>query len=99
MGSGRTNFNALKEGIKRFRDAGGRRAMVVTVSVDLGAPNTTLADDELFSLRCGPDEAAARLHRLAELGFDDVALVRMDHTTADLPEEELVAIRALIKTA
>jgi alkanesulfonate monooxygenase SsuD/methylene tetrahydromethanopterin reductase-like flavin-dependent oxidoreductase (luciferase family) len=98
QGSGRTSFRALKEGIKRFRDAGGKRAMVVTVSIDLTAPNTKLADDELFSLRCGPEEAAARLHRLAELGYDDVALVRMDHTTADLPEEELVAIRALLKT-
>jgi alkanesulfonate monooxygenase SsuD/methylene tetrahydromethanopterin reductase-like flavin-dependent oxidoreductase (luciferase family) len=98
QGSGRTSLRALEEGIKRFRDAGGRRSMVVTVSVDLGAPNTRLAEDEMFSLKCGPEEAAERLGRLDELGFDDVALVRMGHTTADLPEEELVAIRALVKT-
>jgi alkanesulfonate monooxygenase SsuD/methylene tetrahydromethanopterin reductase-like flavin-dependent oxidoreductase (luciferase family) len=96
QGSGRTSFRALKEGIARFRDAGGKRAMVVTVSIDLTAPNTTLDEDEMFSLKCGPEEAAERLQRLDELGFDDVALVRMGHTTADLHEDELLAIRALL---
>jgi alkanesulfonate monooxygenase SsuD/methylene tetrahydromethanopterin reductase-like flavin-dependent oxidoreductase (luciferase family) len=96
MGSGRTSFRALKEGIKRFRDAGGKRAMVVTVGIDLREPSRALDDDEWFNLKCGPDEARHRLNQLAELGFDDVGLVRMGHTTADLPEEELVAIRALV---
>jgi alkanesulfonate monooxygenase SsuD/methylene tetrahydromethanopterin reductase-like flavin-dependent oxidoreductase (luciferase family) len=98
MGSGRTTFKALKEGIQRFRDAGGKRAMVVTVAIDLQAPSSALDENEWFSLKCGPEEASSRLHLLAELGFDDVGLVKMDHTTADLPEEELVAIRGLISS-
>jgi hypothetical protein len=31
MASGRTTIRALQEGIKRFRDAGGGRAMVATL--------------------------------------------------------------------
>lgn len=95
MGSGRTSFKALQEGIKRFRDAGGKRAMVVTVGVDLNAPSRALDEDGFFDLVCSPEEAASRLHRLADLGFDDVGLVRLG-TTEDLPEEELVAIRRLL---
>jgi alkanesulfonate monooxygenase SsuD/methylene tetrahydromethanopterin reductase-like flavin-dependent oxidoreductase (luciferase family) len=97
MASGRTTFRALEEGIKRFRDAGGKRAMVATVEVNLKAPHKRLDPDERFSLQCDAEEASDRLHRLAEMGFDDVGLVRYDHTEADLTEEDLVAIRALVK--
>lgn len=97
MGSGRSGtFRELKDGITRFRDAGGTRALVNTVTVDLHAPNTNLDEDAVFSLKCGPQEAAERLHRLAEIGFDDVGLVQLGHTDADLPEDELRAIRALL---
>jgi alkanesulfonate monooxygenase SsuD/methylene tetrahydromethanopterin reductase-like flavin-dependent oxidoreductase (luciferase family) len=97
MASGRTTFRALEEGIKRFRDAGGKRAMVATVEVNLKAPHKRLDPDERFSLQCDAEQASDRLHRLAEMGFDDVGLVRYDHTEADLTEEDLVAIRALVK--
>ncbi len=95
--SGRTTFQAMKEGIRRFRDAGGKRAMVVTVDVDLHAPHTRFDPDERFNLHCDPQEAADRLQRLADLGFDDVGLVHYDHTEADMSESELAAIRALHK--
>jgi alkanesulfonate monooxygenase SsuD/methylene tetrahydromethanopterin reductase-like flavin-dependent oxidoreductase (luciferase family) len=99
MASGRTTFRAMQEGIRRYRDAGGKRTMVLTADIDLRAPHTRLSADERFSLHCDPEEAAERLQRLADLGFDDVGLVRYDHTEADLTEEDLVAIRALVKQA
>jgi alkanesulfonate monooxygenase SsuD/methylene tetrahydromethanopterin reductase-like flavin-dependent oxidoreductase (luciferase family) len=96
MASGRTSFGAMKEGIRRYRDAGGKRAMVVTVDIDLKAPHSRFSEDDRFSLHCDPEEAADRLQRLADLGFDDVGLVQYDHTEADLTEDDLAAIRALV---
>jgi alkanesulfonate monooxygenase SsuD/methylene tetrahydromethanopterin reductase-like flavin-dependent oxidoreductase (luciferase family) len=100
-----TSFNVLAEGIKRYRDAGGRRALVSTIEVDLSVPTTPLGDDERFHLRCEPAAAAERLQRLADLGFDD-ALLRpkiprdqqrpRHHNEADPTAEELRAIRALV---
>lgn len=66
----------LTEGIKRFRDAGGKRAILANVRFDLSAPRQPLADDGSFELLCGPQEAADRLHRIAELGFDDCLLAK-----------------------
>jgi alkanesulfonate monooxygenase SsuD/methylene tetrahydromethanopterin reductase-like flavin-dependent oxidoreductase (luciferase family) len=94
-----SSFKVLREGLRRYRDAGGRRALVATTSVDLKAPNARLDEDARFDLVCGPESAAERLGRLAELGFDDVLLTRRDHSQADLPEDELVAIRALLPRA
>ncbi len=100
---GRTNFTTLREGIKRFRDLGGKRALISTVACDLSAPNSTMTDEESFNLRCGPEEAAERVARAADLGFDDLLLVKADHTRQaplyepDFTEEDLAGIRALIK--
>jgi alkanesulfonate monooxygenase SsuD/methylene tetrahydromethanopterin reductase-like flavin-dependent oxidoreductase (luciferase family) len=95
IASGRHNnqFRTLAEGLKVYRDNGGKRALIATVSIDLQAPTKPLAADEPFNLRCGPEEAAARLQRLAELGIDDVLLVMRPQQSAD----ELPAIRALLK--
>jgi alkanesulfonate monooxygenase SsuD/methylene tetrahydromethanopterin reductase-like flavin-dependent oxidoreductase (luciferase family) len=100
MASGHTTFREIAEGIKIFRDCGGKRAMLVSVTVDLHARRTTqLADDEHFSLECSPEEAADWLLRLRELGYDDVCLVRIGHTEADLTEDDLRQIRTLIPIA
>jgi alkanesulfonate monooxygenase SsuD/methylene tetrahydromethanopterin reductase-like flavin-dependent oxidoreductase (luciferase family) len=96
QGSGLTTLKALTEGIKRFRDAGGKRAMVNTIDVDLHLPNQKLGDDERFTLRCGPEEAADRLNALAELGYDDACLTRQGHSEADITEEDLILIRSLV---
>lgn len=96
MASGRTTPRALREGIKRFRDAGGKRALVATVSIDLAKPNAPLDEQANFNLDCGPESAAERLQMLADLGYDDVLLVRMDHTEADIGEEQLLQIRSLV---
>jgi alkanesulfonate monooxygenase SsuD/methylene tetrahydromethanopterin reductase-like flavin-dependent oxidoreductase (luciferase family) len=91
-----TSFNQLKEGLRRYRDAGGTRALVSTIVVDLHKPSTPFDPDAHFSLECGPAEATARLQRLAEIGYDDALLTKANHTEADLPEAELAAIRALV---
>lgn len=95
IASGRHNnrFRTLAEGLKVYRDNGGKRALIATVGIDLKAPNKPLADDEPFNLRCGPEEAAARLQQLAELGIDDVLMVMRPDQSVD----ELPAIRALHK--
>jgi alkanesulfonate monooxygenase SsuD/methylene tetrahydromethanopterin reductase-like flavin-dependent oxidoreductase (luciferase family) len=95
-----TTFNSLRELLKRYRDLGGRRAMISSVMVDLSAPEADLADDQPFNLRCGPRSAAERLGRLADMGYDDVLLVGTQPGRsiyeAHLSEEELAALRGLV---
>jgi alkanesulfonate monooxygenase SsuD/methylene tetrahydromethanopterin reductase-like flavin-dependent oxidoreductase (luciferase family) len=93
------NFGELREGIQRYRDAGGKRALVGTITVDLHAPSTSFDVSARFNLECGPEEAAERLQRLAEIGFDDALLTRANYSEADLPELDLVQIRALLPRA
>ncbi len=85
-----TGFNTLADGIKRYRDAGGQRAIVTNIAADLD-DDMELNDDESFHLRCRPEVAAQRLQRLVDLGFDDAVLV---HRTAG--ELEIKAMRALL---
>ncbi len=92
-----TNFNAFREGIKRYRDAGGtKRAMVATIGVNLKAPSTAFKEDERFNLVCGPEEAAERLQRVADLGFNDVLVARLNYSNEDWPEEDLIQLRGLL---
>jgi alkanesulfonate monooxygenase SsuD/methylene tetrahydromethanopterin reductase-like flavin-dependent oxidoreductase (luciferase family) len=95
MASGHSSFDKIAAGIKIFRDNGGGRAMLVSVTVDLHARSRVTADS-VFSLTCEPAEAADWLARVAELGYDDVCLVRIGHTEADLTEEDLHQIRSLV---
>jgi alkanesulfonate monooxygenase SsuD/methylene tetrahydromethanopterin reductase-like flavin-dependent oxidoreductase (luciferase family) len=94
-----TSFRQLREGIQRFRDAGGTRALVSTITVNLHAESTPFDEDTRFNLECGEQEAAERLARLAELGYDDALLARANHSDADLPEDDLKQIRALLPRA
>lgn len=98
--AGRTSLNVMKDAIARYRDKGGRRAVVATCPVDLTAPYEALDHDGPFHLRCPPEAAAERLQLLVELGFDDVGLQKTDSTSkrweADADPEELHAIRALL---
>jgi alkanesulfonate monooxygenase SsuD/methylene tetrahydromethanopterin reductase-like flavin-dependent oxidoreductase (luciferase family) len=96
MASGHSTFREIAEGIRVFRDCGGKRAMLMTVTVDLHARRSVLRDDEQFTLACEPAEASEWLHRLAELGFDDVCLQRFGHTEATLTEDDLREIRSLL---
>jgi alkanesulfonate monooxygenase SsuD/methylene tetrahydromethanopterin reductase-like flavin-dependent oxidoreductase (luciferase family) len=100
--AGRTNLRTVADAIKRYRDLGGNRAMVSTCAVDLSAPTTPLGEDEPFHLRCSPEAATERLQRLANLGYDDILLVKADHTRRaplyepDYTAADLAAIRALL---
>ena len=80
----KTSYAALAEGIQRYREAGGKRAIVTNIAVDLDQPTTELDDTAPFQLRCDRATAARRLRRLADLGFDDAVLVRATHTEAGL---------------
>ncbi|HEX4829890.1 MAG TPA: LLM class flavin-dependent oxidoreductase [Trebonia sp.] len=86
------------ESMRRFRDAGGTRALVSTMLVDHEAPTTPLRTDGTFELVCQPAAITERLAILDELGFSDVILSPWDSAagkgrplTADL----LARLRAL----
>jgi alkanesulfonate monooxygenase SsuD/methylene tetrahydromethanopterin reductase-like flavin-dependent oxidoreductase (luciferase family) len=90
--AGRTSLDTFSEGIERYRAAGGKRAIVTNISVDLTGPTEPCPDDGPFHLRCAPDVAAQRLRRLRELGFDDAVLVLKSASQANL-----AAARALLR--
>jgi alkanesulfonate monooxygenase SsuD/methylene tetrahydromethanopterin reductase-like flavin-dependent oxidoreductase (luciferase family) len=79
-----TGFDALAQGIKRYRDAGGKRAIVTNISVDLEADEPLDDAARPFHLHASPGVAAERLQRLGELGFDDAVLVHRGQREADL---------------
>src|SRR5215470_13282259 len=66
----------VEEGIRIFRAAQGRRAILANVPIDLGATSTLAPSTEgaSISLICPPSMARDRLRRLEQLGFDDVLL-------------------------
>lgn len=102
--AGRTTARTMVEGIARYRDLGGRRAIVASCRVDLSGAREPLADDEPFNLICSPAEAAERLQWLCELGFDDVLLNIADPENpgifeGDLETDRLAAVRALLAVA
>jgi alkanesulfonate monooxygenase SsuD/methylene tetrahydromethanopterin reductase-like flavin-dependent oxidoreductase (luciferase family) len=90
--AGRTNLDTLTEGIRRYRAAGGKRAIVTNIAVDLSSPTEPCPDDRPFHLRCAPDAAAQRLRKLRDLGFDDAVLVLKGTS-----EASLAAARALLR--
>ncbi len=98
MASGfNTSLNTLREGLQRYREAGGTgRALVATVNVNLNAPSEPLDPAGRFHLNCPPEEARDRLARLAELGFDDVLCSKLNYSDGDWPEAELRALRDLL---
>lgn len=85
-----TNIATLKEGYKRFKGEGGGRTVASNIPVDLTAAGGPLSDGDNLDLRCGPEEAKARLALLAEIGFDDAIV-----TVTDFSESHMAAVRAL----
>ncbi|WP_428492890.1 LLM class flavin-dependent oxidoreductase [Rhodopila sp.] len=67
----------LAIGLKMFRDAGGKRAVLANVFTDFRdtPPNLPISHEPKISLFCPPREAKDRLNRLQDLGIDDVLLV------------------------
>lgn len=97
-----TSLKVMGEGIKRYRDLGGQRAMTTTCRVDLRAPDKPLDREAPFNLMCGPQQAAERLHEVMELGFDDICLRFADYREkpglgrANFTAEDLAEIRSLV---
>jgi alkanesulfonate monooxygenase SsuD/methylene tetrahydromethanopterin reductase-like flavin-dependent oxidoreductase (luciferase family) len=88
VGSGaRSTWGLLRQGITRFRELGGKRAVVTNVVVDLEQKTPSAAGpDDPFDLKCPRDVARERLHHLVRLGFDDVVLVVRRHDPGSLKE-------------
>ncbi|HXD98304.1 MAG TPA: LLM class flavin-dependent oxidoreductase [Candidatus Acidoferrum sp.] len=88
VGSGaRSTWALLRQGIARFRELGGKRAVVTNVGVDLDQKTPSPAGpDDPFDLKCPREVARERLHHLCGLGFDDVVLVVRRHDAAYLKE-------------
>ncbi len=88
VGSGaRSSWRALREGIARFRDLGGKRAVATNVVAELESPATSPdGPDDPCDLKCPREVARARLARLRGLGFDDVVLVTRRHDAECLQE-------------
>jgi alkanesulfonate monooxygenase SsuD/methylene tetrahydromethanopterin reductase-like flavin-dependent oxidoreductase (luciferase family) len=89
--AGHNSYDGLADAIGRYRAAGGKRAVVTTISTDLnGEPDAYDEASAPFHLRSTPEVAAERLTKLAALGFDDAVLVHRG------PEPDLAALRSLV---
>jgi alkanesulfonate monooxygenase SsuD/methylene tetrahydromethanopterin reductase-like flavin-dependent oxidoreductase (luciferase family) len=95
VGSGaRSSWRLLREGIARFRDLGGRRAVVTNVVVRLDGRSTPDGPDDPCDLSGSPESVRDRVHRLRQLGFDDIVLVTQRHDAEYLRE-----LRALVQSS
>jgi alkanesulfonate monooxygenase SsuD/methylene tetrahydromethanopterin reductase-like flavin-dependent oxidoreductase (luciferase family) len=96
VGSGaRSTWALLRQGIARFRELGGKRAIVTNVVVDLDQKTPSAAGpDDPFDLKCPPDVARERLHHLSTLGFDDVVMVVRRHDAPYLRDLHALAVSA-----
>jgi alkanesulfonate monooxygenase SsuD/methylene tetrahydromethanopterin reductase-like flavin-dependent oxidoreductase (luciferase family) len=88
IGSGaRSTWRLLADGISRFRDLGGTRAVVTNVVVRLEEQDASPdGPDDPCNLQCPTATARERLERLHALGFDDVVLVPRRHEADALRE-------------
>lgn len=96
----RTTVGTIVDGLKRYRDLGGKRALVASTQCDLTGKRKPMEQDDPFNLVCSPEEAADRLHWLADLGFDDVLVNVADGRDlgpfkGDLTQDRLLELRAV----
>ena len=97
MASGFSGLAFLRQGAQRYRDLGGTgRLICATVNVNLRAPYEELDESGRFNLICPPEEAAARLQRLADCGYDTIIVTRLDYANEDWPEADLAELRSLL---
>lgn len=84
--SGRySSWDDLEHGMRIYREAGGKNAILANVAVDLaGRPESKALADVATSLVCPPDEARRRMKRLEQLGFDEVLLVSHSGVLEDI---------------
>ena len=76
----------LEAGIKFYRDAGGKRAVLSNVIIDLhgNAENMPLGGNAQVMLTGGEDAARGKLRWIKEVGFDDVLCMAMPESLDDL---------------
>ena len=97
MASGFSGLAFLRDGARRYRELGGAgRLICATVNVNLRAPYEPLDESGRFNLVCPPQEAAERLAKLAEAGYDAVVVTRLNYAPEDWPEEDLLELRRLL---
>ncbi len=97
MASAFSGFAFLRDNAQRYRDLGGTgRLICAIVSVDLRAPYQPLDEAGRFTLQCPPEEAAARLQRIADCGYDTIVVTRLDYSDEDWPEADLAELRSLL---
>jgi alkanesulfonate monooxygenase SsuD/methylene tetrahydromethanopterin reductase-like flavin-dependent oxidoreductase (luciferase family) len=72
-----TSWEDLAIGLKMFRAAGGKRAVLANIFTDFrdSPANLPITHVPKISLFCSPREAKDRLKRLQDLGIDDALLV------------------------
>lgn len=91
-----TSWEDLATGVKMFRNAGGKRAVVANIFTDFRDPpaNLPISHVPKLSLFCSLGEAKDRLKRLEDMGIDDALLVVPPRDPG-----QLEAIAGLIPTA
>jgi alkanesulfonate monooxygenase SsuD/methylene tetrahydromethanopterin reductase-like flavin-dependent oxidoreductase (luciferase family) len=72
-----SSWEDLETGMRLYRDAGGKNAVLANVVVDLtNKPEPgSIAERATISLVCSADEARVRLKRIDQLGFDEVLVI------------------------
>ena len=87
-----SGFDTLKNGIKQYKEAGGKRAIVTNISLAFDSRSEPLQDsDNSFHLMCEPEIASERLEKLKNIGFDDAIVVYRGSDPIDLKK-----IRSLV---
>ena len=98
--AGRTTVGTIVDGLARYRDLGGTRAIVASTRCDFTGERSPVEKDDPFNLICSPEEAADRLAWIADLGFDDIMINvddgrRLGSFTSDLVRDRLLQLRDL----
>ena len=98
--AGRTTVGTIVEGLARYRDLGGTRAIVASTRCDFTGERRPVEKDDPFNLICSPEEVADRLAWIADLGFDDIMINiddgrRRGPFTSDLLRDRLLQLREL----
>jgi alkanesulfonate monooxygenase SsuD/methylene tetrahydromethanopterin reductase-like flavin-dependent oxidoreductase (luciferase family) len=93
IASGTRTWRALADAMRRFREAGGKRAVVSSVFADLSVEDEPHTDEDRVHLACSPEEAARRLRRIAGMGFTDVIVFNVG------PPETLRVLASLGRSA
>jgi alkanesulfonate monooxygenase SsuD/methylene tetrahydromethanopterin reductase-like flavin-dependent oxidoreductase (luciferase family) len=70
----KSKWRDVEEGMRVFRAAEGKRAILANLPLDLDANPARSAQDDSILLVCSAATARERLKRLEQLGFDDVLL-------------------------